>query len=92
MSEWKKGDFDRRSESVSKDWIIGILVTTVGALLALGINNLNGQLKRQEVVVNGHESRLVAVESKSDEVFRRLGTIDSKLDRILGWSKNSSQR
>lgn len=87
MSDWKKGDVERRSASVSKDWVIGILVTVVGSLLAIGINNLNLQQEQQSRILSDHEGRIVSVESKNSDFYRRLDSIDAKLDKILGWSK-----
>lgn len=82
--------------SVSKDWLIGILVMIVSALMLIGVNNIQTQYSEHNYKINDHEKRLGVVEGRGTEVLRRLESMDTKIDKkfdsmdakiddLLGW-------
>lgn len=95
--EWKPGDADRRSKSISETWVIGILVVMVGALLALGVNNLQREVNlntsaqnAQGVVSNmntvkieGIEKLMAVQEKANDQMYSQINIMNNKIDKIL---------
>ena len=77
-----------RQTSVSKDWLIGVLVLALSALMTVGMRNLDAQQARTVSLVDNHSVRIERLEENRGEIFRRLDSIESKLDKILGWNKS----
>ena len=61
------------SSSVSKDWLIAILTSLVGALLAIGMHNLDAQQAKTNILVLDHSVRIERLEeNKIDKLERYL--------------------
>lgn len=81
-----------RMQSVSKDWLIGVLVLIIGALCGVSVKNLDlkqsqlqGDLSTLSITVRDNGNRISRIEESRAEFFRRLNDIDTKLDTIIGW-------
>src|SRR3990167_276329 len=81
---------EKSSSWVSKDWIIAILVSIVGALSLLGLNNVSTQLSEQKMVVSVHTAQIAILTQSNVDIIRRLDLIDMKLDKLLGWKQRDT--
>lgn len=68
-----------RHWSLSKDWLIGIMTVVIGALLSLGLKNLNDQQSVALEKLSAHGAEIEALKQSA----KRLDRIENKLDAVL---------